>query len=544
MKKRKQLTRNFWRLILIWLIFEVLVFDYHPGAREFFSQSSSRTNIMVRAKAIARSILSPFSEDEWFKECKNSHGSSIGVPYVNTSVEQKFTYPISCTKRVKPLFDHYLTYDSCLKSAISVWNSSNPVQDWCNIVEGSRATTVPKSDTIRRMIAIEPTGNMFFQQGLMLMMYKRMAQYGLSVDVLPEAHKQLAWHSSLDGRKATIDFSSASDCVSMDLLEWLLPDRWFHVVDLTRCESMDVEGHLTKLNMSSTMGNAVTFPLETIVFYCLAQATRLEHMTNSNSCFPEVEDRLECSVFGDDCVVPSEIANHFISICESVGFIVNKEKSFYDPEPGFRESCGGDYYRGWDVRPLHFKAPASARRNSLEPWLYTVYNKIIQKYITYFGSLSYLYEKKVFENLLAVCRKWKIKLKLVPTYYPDDSGLKIAFDFARFRSLYKFEFEPISIDKHGTMRFSYYRYVYRKVIRVGKENLPYGQKRSHDLAFANWIKSPVSEVDKFKTCFKGDTLDRIVVIERKLSQPSVELFAKRRFGSYVVAVSKSAHWSF
>jgi len=172
-------------------------------------------SVLYRARSLIAGILGEFSEDDWFDRCKNSQGASIGVPYIDTTVEKKFTFPISMTCRVKKLMDRYLTYDREIKWAIDKFNGYSPFEAWYNIVSGSRATTVPKNAEINRMIAIEPTGNMFFQQGLMVLMYEKLANFGLDVRVLPEMHKLLARLASLDGRNATIDWSSASDCVFM-----------------------------------------------------------------------------------------------------------------------------------------------------------------------------------------------------------------------------------------------------------------------------------------------------------------------------------------
>jgi len=37
---------------------------------------------------------------------------------------------------------------------------------------------------------------------------------------------------------------------------------------------------------------------------------------------------------------------------EELGFRVNRDKSFYDPDCWFRESCGGEYCDGFDVTPM------------------------------------------------------------------------------------------------------------------------------------------------------------------------------------------------
>jgi len=488
-----------------------------PGSDERVLSTMCRSrSVLLRARAVVKQLLTPFSTEEWFAACKNSKGSSIGVPFRDTSLEKKFTYPLSCTSRVVPFFNMYLDFDPRLKSAITEnnLNGTTPVREMYNVVEGSRATTVPKDETIDRMIAIEPTLNMFFQQGLMEMMYDRMADMSLDVNSLPSIHKKLARESSLSSLNATIDFSSASDCVSYEFMKWLLPPAWFGAIDMCRSPSISLNGELIDLDIISTMGNAVTFPLETIVFFALGHAVVLED-TGTNSTLPEWRSLKSVSVFGDDCIIPTRLAPRFIEVCESVGFMVNKEKSFYKPEDeGFRESCGGDYLHGYDVRPFHVKGAVSTRLSSLEPWIYTCINKILPKYMTYFGERDYLYGRSAIRYLFELLKKHGILAKVVPSDFPEDSGILDNGDLRRLFKHYCVEASPIYTNEHGTLRFNFIRYIY-----------PEKLKRCEYLRYATWMKNPSISADEAAGVF--DTFVRSV----------------RRGGSYVVGVSRSSHWT-
>lgn len=228
---------------------------------------SESEKIHRRAKALLRNILDDFDEEELFTEARNSSGTTLGVSYSDTSPEAKFTFPLSVTKRAKLLFKRYASFDSVLKDAIDTFNGDTPIGDWYDVVEGSRATTVDKTADKRRMICIEPTCNMFLQQGFMMMLYKRMRKVGLDVETLPNLHKMLAKESSITGLNATIDWSSASDCVALELLRWLLPPKWFDLMYRLRCDVTSLRGESIPLEMVSSMGNAGTFPLETLVFW-------------------------------------------------------------------------------------------------------------------------------------------------------------------------------------------------------------------------------------------------------------------------------------
>lgn len=91
------------------------------------------------------------------------------------------------------------------------------------------------------------------------------------------------------------------------------------------------------------MGNGFTFELETLIFYALVR-TALEL---SNVAYDDI------LVYGDDIIIPSQ---GYDAVCASLaffGFTTNKLKSFN--EGPFRESCGGDFFKGTNVRPYFLK---------------------------------------------------------------------------------------------------------------------------------------------------------------------------------------------
>lgn len=468
------------------------------------SRFDSWTNILIRARNLMGFVLTPFDEDEWFQGCKHGTGSSIGVSYKDTSLEAKSTWPITVTSEAATLLNRYLSFDATLKDAVEKFNEQNPIGSWYQIVESARATTVPKNSQIDRMIAVEPTANMFLQQGLMDMMYRRMKACGLDLELLPTQHKDKARLASITGKYSTIDWSSASDCMGIDLLAWLLPQRWFDCLNVVRSRSILIEDVPVRLSMFSTMGNAGTFPLETLVFWTLAQACRLEELCTLSS-FPEWEDLLECSVFGDDCIVPTDISDLFIEVMESVGFICNRRKTFVTNE-GFRESCGGDYLRGYDVRPFFLKEPHTKKLSSLEPWLYIIANRLIPKYMVCFGTRDYIYGRAFFQTWFSLFEKYKLKLKLVPPHFPDDSGLRINIDIQRLIACYPAVLSRVGVDEHGSYTFLYLHFQYRK-----------GRRRVDALHYAVWLKNPGGERSPW--------------------------WEKKEKGGYVVAKGRSGHWS-
>jgi len=474
---------------------------------------SYEEKVHLRARALVRFVLGHFSWEEWFTECMHSGGSSIGVPFTDTSIQKKNTLPMSATESAESVMSHYLNdFDYQMKSAIIRNNyddnsTSETYVEWFETTNASRATTVEKTDEQRRFICVEPTANMFLQQGLMHMMYKRLKFVGLDVARLPDAHKFLARIGSITGQKSTIDWSSASDTCATELVNWLLSDDWLEAIHKVRTPSTVIGGEEIELNMISSMGNATTFPLETLIFWAYATSVWLTIEGKSNSIFPEWEDLQRCSVFGDDCIVPTSIAEEYISFMEGIGFIVNKEKSYYGSEQ-FRESCGGDYLDGHDVRPYCVRAPHNTKKSSLEPWLYIVANSLLKKYKMYFGELAYVYEKSLWKVLFKLFRKYHIVIKLVPSDYPDDSGLKLSHDIERFRNHYPMKLSRIDKSEHGTYRFRYCRFTYK-----------INRRRDDGLTYVKWLKKAGSPY-----------------VEPRLYTPI------RRIGGYVVGVGLSSHW--
>lgn len=461
---------------------------------------------LLRARLIVHEILQDFTTEELFVNTKHSSGTSLGLKYSNTNIEDKMTFPLSTTKTAMRYFQIYCAWDPQFARALLANNgirtftgedyghlllqNSHSMYD---IVEESRLTTVDKDLKKRRVIAIEPTVGMFFQQGLMAMMYRRLKPY-LDLESLQPKHGEYAFLGSIMPHSiATIDFSNASDSLGIEVIKFLLPPKWFEAVMAFRTPKTSVRLGKSKisvdLRMIGTMGNATTFPLETLVFYSLANAVSQD--TNSTVSEP-LEVLPLSSVFGDDCIIRTEYARRFMSLCTKLGFDVNEEKSFFDPKVKFRESCGSDYYQGRNVRPFYLKAPHNDRLSSLAPWLYIVMNRLLKKYRSYFGGDYYYVDKEVYRYCLSLFAEHRMLFTFVPASYPDDAGLKIPADqIGSFMSMdYQEFFYPSLLNEwpeynskkicgikvavparssQGTYTFQYYRFQYTRKSERGNE---------------------------------------------------------------------------
>lgn len=212
------------------------------------------------------------------------------------------------------------------------------------VVPGSVLFTVPKTTEIDRVAAKEPGLNMFCQKGIGDFIRRRLKST-LGVDLNDQSKNQrLAKHGARSRELATIDLSSASDLISHQLVFALLPLDWFHLLNDVRSQVIEVEGEIHDLNMFSSMGNAFTFELESLIFWAL---------TNAIAYFAGVRGTI--SVFGDDIICPRQIAGLLARVFSFLGFKVNAKKSFW--RGPFRESCGKHYHDQVDVTPFYIKEP-------------------------------------------------------------------------------------------------------------------------------------------------------------------------------------------
>jgi hypothetical protein len=213
-------------------------------------------------------------------------------------------------------------------------------------VRGNRFTTVPKDCTKDRGIAVEPSINLFYQLAYGGLMKRRLSKAGFDLLRAQDLHKRVACAASKDGLFATIDLSNASDTVCTNLVKLVLPSRWFDVMSDLRSSFTLCEEKWVRLEKFSSMGNGFTFELETTIFAAITMACMevkgLTPLPGEN-----------VFVFGDDIICPTEVFIEVDTALRFLGFTPNEEKTF--SMGPFRESCGGDYFNGVDVRPYFLK---------------------------------------------------------------------------------------------------------------------------------------------------------------------------------------------
>lgn len=311
---------------------------------------------------IVATTLGPFEAQEW--EFKHGPGSVSDVP----TGQDRYAF-LNWTERLESVYPvadcgHYNWLDWVDEIRLDRIHEMFCGKPHRNTYEpSSRLLAVPKSLTKPRLIASEPSEMMFCQQNIRQFVYKRFHDTWLGGFVNFHDQTQnrvMALAGSVDGSLATIDLSDASDRVSCQVVGNVfrgnLPLLRALAATRTRLCEVPLAGsrestRIVELRKYSTMGNATTFPVQSIVFLVTALACCCEEERIVN---PRILRRWrgKVSVFGDDIIVPNEIARTVMDLLEALGFKVNTAKSF--TEGNFRESCGIDAFRGHCVTPAYW----------------------------------------------------------------------------------------------------------------------------------------------------------------------------------------------
>lgn len=203
---------------------------------------------------------------------------------------------------------------------------------------------VPKELNKLRVITAEPSSLMFYQQGVFSWMMDIISKspWRHHIDLeRADLNQDLAWEGSISGEYATIDLSSASDLVKYQHVRFLFNNTCLREALIsTRSNSVRYEDKVLTPEYFAPMGSACCFPVETAYFASIVGAIMERH-----------RDRRAWRVYGDDIIVPSDHFDEVVECLENLGHVVNVDKSFTG-NCHFRESCGGDYYDGEDVRPV------------------------------------------------------------------------------------------------------------------------------------------------------------------------------------------------
>jgi len=224
----------------------------------------------------------------------------------------------------------------------------------------ARLVSVPKNSTSRRTITVEPMLHQFEQQRLNRILRNSIARCGVlsrCLDLTDQVPNQkLAEIGSRTGEWSTIDLSSASDLLSLNLVKLVFASKKEFLYELLqwRTARADRDGCPYRLRKFAGMGNATTFPVQSVVFAVLCIAAMATQDGQGSPSYRRCCNYAsQVRVFGDDIIVRSDYAQSVVTWLTSFGLKVNQKKSFL--KGNFKESCGMDAFKGYDVTPVYLR---------------------------------------------------------------------------------------------------------------------------------------------------------------------------------------------
>jgi hypothetical protein len=239
----------------------------------------------------------------------------------------------------------------------------------------SRLIDVPKTYSKPRLIAAEPSEHQWCQQNIWHFFRSRCKNSWIDNFVRftdQTLNQELCRKGSVDGSLATVDLSAASDRVTChvvgnmfssipELTQALIATRTQFIKLKRKKDQTDFSP--LELRKFSTMGSACTFPVESLIFLSIALASALTESNLPVNMKNVMSLSTKVSVFGDDIIVPKEARNILFLGLKFLYFKVNEAKSFCSGR--FRESCGVDAFRGFEVTPAYWHSPTERKPESI-----------------------------------------------------------------------------------------------------------------------------------------------------------------------------------
>lgn len=323
---------------------------------KFIETDASLSHINLRGKLVKRIVEEARRDITMLFKHIDVDGMlpKPGSGATNTPVEyHKRFQPHVVYEQLAGMFPYPLWFYS------NAWGFKNSVGKYFDLARSeyptSRLKFIHKYVGKPRGICIEENETQYCQQAVKGLMYDYIERHHLTRGKVnftdQEVNKNLALVSSLSREMSTIDMSEASDRISRELVFTLFRDT--ALLDYLDAVSTRVitfpsdtrDGELL-VQKFAPMGSAVCFPVMAIVHWALIRAIiRLAAPGDTRKLSQQVY------VYGDDIIVPSNMAKYVFEYLPVFGMKLNKEKSFVSSY--FRESCGMHAYKGHDVTPVY-----------------------------------------------------------------------------------------------------------------------------------------------------------------------------------------------
>lgn len=316
--------------------------------------TGSRTidRLVDTLEKVADRIVASFGYPDPFPLGLGRHGPGA-VADLKTGTD-KYTFP-SWPRRLAEVYPPELFAAANLRTA--------ELYGWTEGVdEPSKLICVPKSTTSVRLIASEPTAHMWIQQLQLQMLRKMVDKTALRrcINFTSQVPSQeMARRATTEGDLATVDLSDASDRLSLWTVERMFRSNSELLRHLAASRSVwatDPDlGTVAVLRKYAPQGNATTFPVQSICYALLSIAALLtsEAIAPTKGAVQWASRRVR--VFGDDIIIPGKALPYLSLLFQLCQLKLNLAKTH--SHGIFAESCGADWYRGYDVTPCYVDFP-------------------------------------------------------------------------------------------------------------------------------------------------------------------------------------------
>jgi len=402
------------------------------------SKLDRETELVLKGAAVVcHQILGAYDDEYHRSLCIFGKRASYGVPARLACEAERWQIPLSGS------CDQIEWFDAEMRRVETVQNywlsqlQENPSGSLYHEVDTLNLTLVNKTFKSRRCIVPNTTIGSYMTKGLGDYIQKRLKVNGYDITALQFIHRHLAKRGSVHGFYTTADLSSASDSITDALLARILPPCWMKILRLSRIEKVKLpSGEVEELETFATMGVGYTFPLETLVFLCLLKSIwTLYNPRRSKGVI---------SVYGDDLIYPTSMHDEVVRHFPAIGLCINFDKTY--TQGPFRESCGGDYHHGIEVRPFNPEGEGGGiSQKRFHAYLFKCINGLKNRWASeeLESTLNYL-----------LCQAREVgPLYVVPSDFPDVSGIQSSLPldpWLKDRGVKT----PRSIG-HGIFRFSY-----------------------------------------------------------------------------------------
>lgn len=308
---------------------------------------------LLEARRFIARVLGPLKLAEVYGECYMGDGSAVSCRGAATHVVNKMRMG-SVTATALPYVIGAFHANASLRRLAQggefspfvseqVSRTRSFVEASAQVVDYNLVDFVPKDAKTHRGIALEPSFCGFLQLGAGRVIASRLKRVGC--DITDQGKNQAyakfgSTHWEDAQTVATLDLASASDSLSCELVKALLPEDWYEFLNAIRSPGYRIteDSQTTRYQKFASMGNGFCFPLQSLVYLSIVRTV-----------LRETGDTLH-AVYGDDIIVPRGAALLTIERLRYCGFRTNVDKTFVHGP--FRESCGADFFGGFDVRPF------------------------------------------------------------------------------------------------------------------------------------------------------------------------------------------------